>query len=309
MHNAGKSYDDRWVVRNVELKLQPNARVGVVGDNGSGKTTLLRLIAGRLQPDEGTVKMGTTIVPGWYGQDPQPIPPDTRVNAAVRERAETTRLDSGIRVSAAKLLERFQFDADAQRSTVGDLSGGERRRLELLITLMEAPNLLLLDEPTNDLDLDTLEVLEEYLDSWPGALVVASHDRYFLDRVCDDIYSIEPEGSVRHHPAGWQAYWADRLAPAEAAPSRPPAKTGTETPTARTKPTWKERQELARLTRRIPELEAQSADLAKQLDAAASDYEATIDLAQRLANVLEDLDAEETAWLKLTERIEAYDTS
>ncbi|MGB5380640.1 MAG: ABC-F family ATP-binding cassette domain-containing protein [Acidimicrobiia bacterium] len=309
MHNSGKSYDDRWVVRNVDLKLQPNARVGVVGDNGSGKTTLLRLIAGRLQPDEGTVKMGTTIVPGWYGQDPQPIPPDTRVNAAVRERAETTRLDSGIRVSAAKLLERFQFDADAQRSTVGDLSGGERRRLELLITLMEAPNLLLLDEPTNDLDLDTLEVLEEYLDSWQGALVVASHDRYFLDRVCDDIYSIEPEGSVRQHPAGWQAYWADRLAPAEAAPSRPPAKTGTETPTARTKPTWKERQELARLTRRIPELEAQSADLAKQLDAAASDYEATIDLAQRLANVLEDLDAEETAWLKLTERIEAYDTS
>ena len=309
MHNAGKNYDDRWVVRNVDLKLQPNARIGVVGDNGSGKTTLLRLIAGRLEPDEGTVKMGTTIVPGWYGQDPQPISPDTRVNAAVRERAETTRLDSGIRVSAAKLLERFQFDADAQRSTVGDLSGGERRRLELLITLMEAPNLLLLDEPTNDLDLDTLEVLEEYLDSWQGALVVASHDRYFLDRVCGDIYSIEPTGSVRHHPGGWQAYWADRLAPAKAARARPPDKAGTETPATRTKPTWKERQELARLTRRIPQLEQQSADLAKQLDVAASDYETTVELAQQLADVLEDLDAEETAWLELTERIEAYDAS
>ena len=307
MHNAGKSYDDRWVVRNDDLKLQPNARVGVVGDNGSGKTTLLRLIAGRLEPDEGTVKMGTTIVPGWYGQDPQPIPPDTRVNAAVRERAETTRLDSGIRVSAAKLLERFQFDADAQRSTVGDLSGGERRRLELLITLMEAPNLLLLDEPTNDLDLDTLEVLEEYLDSWQGALVVASHDRYFLDRVCDDIYSLEPDGSVRHHPGGWQAYWADQLAPAEAAPARPPAKTDTNTPTPRTKPTWKERQELARLTRRIPKLEEQSAELARQLDTAGSDYAATVGLAQQLADVLEDLDAEETAWLELTERFEAYE--
>ena len=311
MHNAGKSYDDRWVVRNVELKLQPNARVGVVGDNGSGKTTLLRLIAGRLQPDEGTVKMGTTIVPGWYGQDPQPIPPDTRVNAAVRERAETTRLDSGIRVSAAKLLERFQFDADAQRSTVGDLSGGERRRLELLITLMEAPNLLLLDEPTNDLDLDTLEVLEEYLDSWQGALVVASHDRYFLDRVCDDIYSIEPEGSVRHHPGGWQAYWADRLAPGGSGAS--PA-TGQDrhrdTDATRTKPTWKERQELARLTRADPGTRRSRAlSSARQLDAAASDYAATVDLAQQLADVLEDLDAEETAWLELTERIEAYDTS
>ena len=309
MHNAGRSYDDRWVVRHINLKLQPNARIGVVGDNGSGKTTLLRLIAGRLEPDEGTVKLGTTIVPGWYGQDPQPIPPNTRVNAAVRERAETTRLDSGIRVSAAKLLERFQFDADAQRSTVGDLSGGERRRLELLITLMEAPNLLLLDEPTNDLDLDTLEVLEEYLDAWPGALVVASHDRYFLDRVCDDIYSIESHGSVRHHPGGWQAYWADRLAPAVGPSDPSPAKPAGPSAAPRTKPTWKQRQELARLTKRIPELEEQSAELAKQLDAAASDYAATIDLAQQLADVLEDLDATETAWLELTERLERFDAS
>ena len=307
MHNAGKSFDDRWVLRGIELKLPQRARIGVVGDNGSGKTTLLRLIAGRLDPGEGTVKMGSTVSPGWYGQDPQPIPSETRVNAVVRERAETTRLDSGIRVSAAKLLERFQFDAEAQRSTVGDLSGGERRRLELLLTLMEAPNLLLLDEPTNDLDLDTLEVLEEYLDSWPGALVVSSHDRYFLDRVCDDIYSIETDGSLRHHPGGWPAYWADRLAPAVRAPV--PDRVATDKPAAapRTKPTWKERQELARLSKRIPKLEAESADLAVHLDAAAGDYDATVDLAQQLADVLEDLDAEETAWLELSERIEAYD--
>ena len=309
MHNAGKSFGSLCVLRHISLKLQPNARIGVVGDNGSGKTTLLRLIAGRLEPDEGTVKMGTTIVPGWYGQDPQPIPLETRVNAAVRERAETTRLDSGIRVSAAKLLERFQFDPDAQRSTVGDLSGGERRRLELLITLMEAPNLLLLDEPTNDLDLDTLEVLEEYLDAWPGALVVASHDRYFLDRVCDDIYSIEPGGSVRHHPGGWQTYWADRLAPTVEAPARPRTQSRRQTSASRTKPTWKDRQELARLTRRIPKLEEQSAALAKRLDAAASDYAATIDIAQQLAAILEDLDATETAWLELTERIDQLDNN
>jgi len=307
MHNAGKSFDGRQVLRSVDIKLQPHARIGVVGENGAGKTTLLRLIAGRLEADVGTVKMGATISPGWYGQDPQPIPPETRVNAVVRERAETTRLDSGIRVSAAKLLERFQFDAEAQRSTVGDLSGGERRRLELLLTLMEAPNLLLLDEPTNDLDLDTLEVLEEYLDSWPGALVVSSHDRYFLDRVCDDIYSIETDGSLRHHPGGWPAYWADRLAPAVRAPV--PDRVAADKPPAapRTKPTWKERQELARLTKRIPKLEATSADLAVQLDAAAGDYDSTLDLAQQLADVLEDLDAEETAWLELSERIEEYD--
>ena len=118
MHNAGKVYDEHWVLRNIDIKLQPNARVGVVGDNGSGKTTLLRLVAGRLDPDEGTVKRGTTVVPGWFGQDPRPIPPETRVNAAIRERAETTLLESGVRVSAATLLERFQFGIDAQRSTV-----------------------------------------------------------------------------------------------------------------------------------------------------------------------------------------------
>jgi ATP-binding cassette subfamily F protein uup len=308
MHNAGKSFDGCTVLRSVDLKLQPRGRIGVVGENGAGKTTLLRLIAGRLDPDEGTVKTGSTIVPGWYGQDPQPIPAEMRLNAVVRERAETTRLESGIRVSAAKLLERFQFDTEAQRSTVGDLSGGERRRLELLLTLMDAPNLLLLDEPTNDLDLDTLEVLEEYLDDWPGSLVVSSHDRYFLDRVCDDIYSIEADGSLRHHPGGWPSYWADRLAPDVAASASATAEPDRPAPAPRTKPTWKERQELARLATRIPKLEAKSAELAVQLDAAGGDYPATVELAHQLADVLEDLDAEETAWLELSERIEEYDT-
>ena len=311
LHDAGKAYDDSWVLRHIELKLLPTARIGIVGHNGSGKTTLLRLIAGRIDPDEGTVDMGTTIVPGWYGQDPEPIPPDTRVNAAVRERAETTRLDSGIHVSAAKLLERFQFDADAQRSTVRDLSGGERRRLELLITLMEAPNLLFLDEPTNDLDLDTLEVLEEYLDAWSGALVVASHDRYFLDRVCDDIYSIESNGSLRHHPGGWPAYWTARLAPSKGEPrsAKDRAEALTPQPQRRTKPTWKERKERDRLANQIPRLEQARVDLAAQLDAAGSDYVATADLAQRLATVVEELDATETAWLELTDRIDQYDAT
>jgi ATP-binding cassette subfamily F protein uup len=307
LHDAGKAYDDRWVLRGVELKLLPTARIGIVGHNGSGKTTLLQLIAGRIEPDEGTVEMGTTVVPGWYGQDPEPIPPDMRVNAAVRGRAETTRLDSGIRVSAAKLLERFQFGADAQRSTVGDLSGGERRRLELLVTLMEAPNLLLLDEPTNDLDLDTLEVLEEYLDAWSGALVVASHDRYFLDRVCDDIYSIEPDGSLRHHPGGWPAYWTDRLAPTKSEARTPKDRPAPAKPVPRSKPTWKERKERDRLANQIPRLEQARADLAAQLDAAGSDYVATVDLAQRLAVVTEDLDTAETAWLELTDRIDEFD--
>jgi ATP-binding cassette subfamily F protein uup len=303
LDDVGKRYDGRWVLRNITMNLPPDARIGVVGDNGSGKTTLLRLIAERIAPDKGTVSMGSTIVPGWYGQDPEPIPLDTRVIAVVRERAETTLLESGIRVSAAKLLERFQFGTDAQSATIGDLSGGERRRLELLLTLMEAPNLLLLDEPTNDLDLDTLEVLEEYLDAWPGAFVVASHDRYFLDRVCDDIFSIEPDGSVQHHPGGWPAYWATR----QTTPTEPASSAGEKTQRStapRTKPTWKERRELEDLTRRIPRLEKDRTDLTAQLDAVADDYVVATELAHRLDATIAELDEAETSWLELTEKME-----
>ncbi len=303
LDDVGKRYDDRWVLRNITLNLLPDARIGVVGDNGSGKTTLLRLIAERIAPDEGTVSKGSTVVPGWYGQDPQPIPPDTRVIAAVRERAETTLLESGIRISAAKLLERFQFGTDAQSATVGDLSGGERRRLELLLTLMEAPNLLLLDEPTNDLDLDTLEVLEEYLDAWPGAFVVASHDRYFLDRVCDNIFSVESDGTVQHHPGGWPSYWATRQTALTGSQRSAGEKTQRSTAPS-TKPTWKERRELEDLTKRIPRLEKTRADLAAQLDAAADDYVVATELAHRLDATIVELDDAETSWLELTERIE-----
>ncbi len=303
LDDVGKRYDDRWVLRNITLNLLPDARIGVVGDNGSGKTTLLRLIAERIAPDEGTVSMGSTVVPGWYGQETLPIAPDTRVIAAVRERAETTLLESGIRISAAKLLERFQFGTDAQSATLEDLSGGERRRLELLLTLMEAPNLLLLDEPTNDLDLDTLEVLEEYLDAWPGAFVVASHDRYFLDRVCDDIFSVESDGTVQHHPGGWPSYWATR----QTAPTGSQRSAGDKTQRStapRTKPTWKEQRELEDLTKRIPRLEEARADLAVQLDAAADDYVVATELARRLDATIVELDNAETSWLELTEKIE-----
>jgi len=306
LHNVGKRYDDTWVLRRITLKLQQNARIGVVGVNGSGKTTLLRLLSGRLAPDEGTIATGSTIVTGWYGQDPEPIPPETRVIAAVRDRAENTLIDSGIRVPAAKLLERFQFDTEAQKSTLGDLSGGERRRLELLLTLMEAPNLLFLDEPTNDLDLDTLEVLEEYLDAWPGALVIASHDRYFLDRVCDDIYSIESDGSLLHHPGGWPAYWQSRSVGTSGSSRTTTERAERPAPSPRTKPTWKQRKALEDLTKRIPRLERERSDLAAQLDAAGDDYVAATDLAHRLGETVAELDAAETSWLELTELVESF---
>ncbi|MFV1969729.1 MAG: ABC-F family ATP-binding cassette domain-containing protein [Acidimicrobiia bacterium] len=303
LHNVGKRYGENWVLRHVDYKLHPDARIGIVGPNGAGKTTLLRLIAERIEPDEGKVTTGSTIHYGWYGQDPRPIPANTRVHAAVREHLDEVRLESGIKVSGAQMLERFQFTRDQQQSEVGDLSGGERRRLELLLSLMEAPNLLLMDEPTNDLDIDTLNVLEEYLDAWDGALVVATHDRYFLDRVCSDIFSIEPDGSVRHHPGGWSAYRETVLPRTPHRPSKTPS--GDSRPKQkRTKLTYNDKRELDQLTRTIPNFDNRKEELTSALADAAGDYEGTLELAAELAETLEAIDAAETRWLELTERAE-----
>ncbi len=304
LHNAGKRYGDRWVLRGITHKLAADARIGVVGPNRAGKTTLLRLVAGRLAPDEGKVSVGVTVVAGWYGQEPRPIPPATRVEAAVREVGEHTRLASGITIPAHQLLERFLFTGATQRTPVGDLSGGERRRLELLLVLMEAPNLLLLDEPTNDLDLDTLGVLEEYLDGWAGAVVTASHDRYFLDRVCRDILSIEPDGSVRHHPGGWAAWWEHRRAAAgpEVGPAAP-------RPERRRSPrpglTYVLQREYDLLGDRIAALEERRDALGAELEETGADYEAATRLGEELAAALAELDAAETRWLELSEQAEA----
>ncbi len=302
LHNAGKRFGERWVLRNVTHRLARDARIGIVGPNGAGKTTLLRMIAGELEPDEGKVSVGSTIVAGWYGQDPRLVPENTRVLSAVREVAEQTRVADGITISAPQLLERFLFPREQQKALVGDLSGGERRRLELMLVLMEAPNLLLLDEPTNDLDLDTLEALEEYLDGWAGALVVASHDRYFLDRVCSDILSIEPDGTVLHHPRGWAAYRAHREA---AEPDSPPPERATSRRRSPRKGlTYIAQYEFDQLGERIASLEERRDALTAEIDGVGADYEAAARLGKDLEGVLAELDAAETRWLELSEQAE-----
>jgi ABC transport system ATP-binding/permease protein len=307
LHGAGKRYGERWVLRGIDHKLAPDSRIGVVGPNGSGKTTLLSLIAGRLEPDEGSVRIGETVHPGWYGQEPAALPPRQRVLEALEEVCRSAQVD-GVRVSAGQLLERFGFPPAAQRAHVGELSGGERRRLELLRVLGDAPNLLLLDEPTNDLDLETLSTLEEYLDEWPGALVVASHDRFFLDRVCTDLFAVLPDGSLVHHPGGWSA-WRDQRT-AEQAAARRTAQTARAGPVERQAPpdrtagtarklTYAERRELTALERRIPELAALRDTLAAALNDLADDYEAAGRVGDQLTATIAELDAAETRWLEL----------
>ena len=313
-HGAGKTYDGREVLRDVDLKVAPDARWGFVGPNGSGKSTLLALLAGRLEPDSGSVRLGETVHIGWYGQDPTPLAPRTRVIDAVKEVAEEASTVDGLVVSAGDLLERFLFSKPAQRAYVEELSGGERRRLELLRVLADAPNLLILDEPTNDLDLDTLTVLESYLDSWPGALLVASHDRYFLDRVCDDLYAITADGTLRHQPGGWTAYREAQKAEAaaikaqraahEAAQRDADPSTGGGAPARPKKLTYNDKREFGQLGVEIPRLEKRRDQLHEQLAEVADDFEKAQVLADELNGVMARLDEAEMRWLELAEMAE-----
>jgi ATP-binding cassette subfamily F protein uup len=187
---------ERTLLRDVTWRIGPGDRVGIVGVNGVGKTSLLRLVDGSLPPDHGRVRLGQTVRLGELTQDLANLDAGQRVLDSVEEIARVSRTTTG-EASASSLLERFGFVGDRLTARIGDLSGGERRRLQVLRLLLEQPNVLLLDEPTNDLDIDTLVVIEDYLDTWPGTLVVVSHDRYFLERVCDTVYGLLGDGSIR----------------------------------------------------------------------------------------------------------------
>ncbi|CAN5773377.1 ABC-F family ATP-binding cassette domain-containing protein [soil metagenome] len=205
LHGVGHRFDaDRWLFRGVDLLLDPRERLGVVGPNGAGKTTLLQVMAGRLDPAEGRRMVGSTVELAIWDQLGVDLDPAVRVRDAV---AGPARVPDW---SDAALLERFWFDGDVQWAPIGTLSGGERRRLQLLLTLARRPNVLLLDEPTNDLDLESLRALEDFLDEWPGSLVVVSHDRAFLERTVADVIVIDDDRDAERVPGGYAAWEADR---------------------------------------------------------------------------------------------------
>jgi ATP-binding cassette subfamily F protein uup len=205
--------DGTPVLRSLSMALQPGDRIGIVGPNGAGKSTLLDLVAGRLEPTGGSVERGTTVQVGYYDQLGRDVDLSQRVREAVAgDKGEPSQAD-------VILMKRFWFDGDAQFARIGTLSGGERRRLQLLLTLVEQPNVLLLDEPTNDLDLDTLRALEDLLDDWPGIAVVVSHDRAFLDRTVDDLLALDGQGGIREVRGGVAAWLRERAAAAQSSSS------------------------------------------------------------------------------------------
>src|SRR4051794_18834175 len=200
------AYGDRRILNDVTWQLGPGDRVALVGVNGSGKSSLTRVLAHELAPTQGSVEHGATVKLAHLSQDTAEVPGHLRVLEAVEEVRGYARLGGGREITASSLLERFGFRGERARTLVKDLSGGERRRLQLMRLLMGEPNVLLLDEPTNDLDIDTLTALEDLLDGWPGTLLVVSHDRYFVERVTDDVYALTGDGKITHLPGGVEQY-------------------------------------------------------------------------------------------------------
>ena len=202
-----KGFPERGIlIKDFSYNLLRDDRIGIIGPNGSGKSTLLNLIAGRLTPDNGSIELGSTVNMGYFAQENTYLNPDIRVIDEIKAVAEVIPTGDGGFITASQMLERFLFPSATQWTQIGKLSGGEKRRLYLLRILMGAPNVLLLDEPTNDLDIQTLTILEGYLDDFPGAVIAVSHDRYFLDRITDKIFSFEGEGSIRSYVGNYSDY-------------------------------------------------------------------------------------------------------
>ncbi|MCU1619761.1 MAG: transporter with duplicated ATPase domain [Modestobacter sp.] len=297
---------ERTLFRDLTWHVGPGDRIGIVGVNGAGKTSLLKLLVGEVRPDAGHVVVGQTVAPAYLSQHVTELPPRSRVLEAVQDIARIARIGNQ-EISASTLAERFGFAANRQWTPVGDLSGGERRRLQLLRLLMAEPNVLLLDEPTNDLDIDTLTALEDLLDNFPGTVLVVSHDRYFVDRVCDSVVALMGDGSLAALPGGVEEYLARRAAGEAALPSTGPAappgspalpirvseRSAAEVRAAR--------KEAGRLERRMLKLDADEKVLLQQLAAAAADYAKAAELDAQLRALQAEKEQIEAEWLAAAE--------
>ena len=206
IENLSKSFDGRTFIDNLDYTLARTDRIGIVGKNGLGKSTLIRLLNGELKPDSGTISIGETVKIGCFNQDPSKMHPEMRAIDYIKEESDYITTADGHKITASQMCEKFLFNGTLQYTHIKNLSGGEKRRLQLLRVLMMAPNVLLLDEPTNDLDIDTLSRLEDYLDDFNGVLICVSHDRYFLDRVCNKIFAYEGRGKINIYTGNYSDY-------------------------------------------------------------------------------------------------------
>jgi ABC transport system ATP-binding/permease protein len=312
--NVSKAYEGRTFIKNFTYEFSPEDRIGIIGGNGVGKSTLMDIITGRLQPDSGKVDIGSTIHIGYFDQNSEALftamNDKQRVIDYIKEEGEFIKIADGSQISASQMLERFLFPGSQQYAPVENLSGGEKRRLFLLRVLMGAPNVLILDEPTNDLDVQTLSVLEEYLEDFAGCVLVVSHDRYFLDRVVDTIFAFEPGGTLRQYPGNYSTYLDFKKSEEKSSSS-----TSTDN-SSKTKPTEaqaippapkvrklsnKEKREFDTLEGKIAEIEVQKTEIEQVLTSPPSDFVEVQALYEKLESLNQAIETATERWLELAE--------
>ena len=321
-----KAYGDKTLIKDFTYIFLKNDRVGIIGPNGSGKSTLMKMIAGWVQPDSGTIEIGQTVKMGYFSQENEAMDESLKVIDYIKNVAEYVQTKDGS-VSASMMLERFLFPSSVQYTTIDRLSGGEKRRLYLLRILMDAPNVLLLDEPTNDLDIRTLTILEDYLDSFQGIVITVSHDRYFLDRIVRRIFAFEGNGKITQYEGGFTDYQAAVLRkeveaeamaagnPKEGVKSDKSKDEKSEEDSKSSKKTWnggpkklrftyQEQKDWDVIESQIEKLEEEIAGLEVQMEKAASDFVKLKELMDRKAQAESELDAKMERWMYLNDLAE-----
>ncbi|MCC8435544.1 ABC-F family ATP-binding cassette domain-containing protein [Brevibacillus sp. M2.1A] len=310
--NIHKAYGERKLINDFSYIVLPGDRVGIIGPNGSGKTTLLNMLAGRIQPDSGSLEIGTTVKIAYYTQDNVEMDEKLRVIEYVKEAAEVIQTSNGESITASQMLERFLFSPHMQWTPISRLSGGERRRLYLLRTLMGEPNVLFLDEPTNDLDIQTLSILEDYLEQFPGAVITVSHDRYFLDRTVNHLFAFEGQGNIRHYYGNYSEYLEERrqekatqVQEADQQAEKAESNSGANRGNNRTrKLSYKDQKEWDAIEGKIAALEERSVKLKQEIAASGSDYGKIEKLYAEEQQVAAELEATIERWAELSALVE-----
>jgi len=312
VENVSKSFGDRQLIQDFSYIAVPGDRVGIVGRNGAGKSTLLKMIGGRLEPDSGKIDLGMTVKLGWFSQEREEMNESLRVQEYIREAAEQVKTADGSMISSSQMLERFLFSPTMQWTPISKLSGGEKRRLQLLRVLMEAPNVLLLDEPTNDLDISTLTILEDYLDDFPGVVFVVSHDRYFLDRTVDKIIGFEDNGQQVIHTGNYsdyQEYVQQQQRELNAATQQTTSKPKVEEQAVekprqqerQLKMSYKDQRDYENIEDWIMEAESELENIAKEMEANASSAGMLIELSEKQQQAEQKLEQLMDRWAELNE--------
>jgi ATP-binding cassette subfamily F protein uup len=300
LHQVSKRFGKKIILEPFSYKFKQGERVGIIGPNGTGKSSFLKLITNQLSPDSGKIVVGDTVVFGYYSQDGLFLNEDKTVIDVIRDIAEFIPLEKGYKLTAESMLEKFLFPRSQQRVFVSQLSGGEKRRLYLLTVLMKNPNFLILDEPTNDLDIVTLNVLQDYLIDFPGCLVIVTHDRYFMDNMVDHLFILEGEGKVKDYNGSYSEYIFEKKQKKETVSKEVSEAAQFVEPTV-SKLSYEQRKELNRLEKEIEKLEQKKADIIKKFDDPGLGHEEIMKWSAELEKIQSQLEEKEMRWMELAE--------